>query len=140
MLALFRDYDVMWPGASSEALGWFEVFNVGFTMLAPGQHSVHSVHSWERAPVLALQARWAACGHSACWPLLGPVSIRGDRCCGLLPPPPTPHTRSQPPFPPNFPPNRRVFLQQRQFLRCVHRADDAALCVRGHLCGRLLRR
>jgi hypothetical protein len=56
MLALFRDYDVMWPGASSEALGWFEVFNVGFTMLAPGQLSGHSGHSWEDAPAPPLQA------------------------------------------------------------------------------------
>lgn len=36
MISLFRDYDVVWPGATEAALGWFEVINVGFSMLAPG--------------------------------------------------------------------------------------------------------
>ncbi|EFN55637.1 hypothetical protein CHLNCDRAFT_133816 [Chlorella variabilis] len=35
MLALFRDYDVMWPTATSTALGWFEILNAGFSMFAP---------------------------------------------------------------------------------------------------------
>ncbi|KAL4457343.1 hypothetical protein ABPG75_012208 [Micractinium tetrahymenae] len=35
MLALFRDYDVVWPGATKAVLSWFELANVGFMMLAP---------------------------------------------------------------------------------------------------------
>lgn len=36
MLSLFRDYDVVWPGATDSALGWFELANVGLSMVAPG--------------------------------------------------------------------------------------------------------
>ncbi len=36
MIALFRDYDVIWPGATNTALGWFEIVNVGLSMAAPG--------------------------------------------------------------------------------------------------------
>lgn len=36
MIALFRDYDVIWPGATNTALGYFEIVNVGLSMAAPG--------------------------------------------------------------------------------------------------------
>ena len=35
MLALLRDYDVLWPAATAAALSWFEVVNVGVSILAP---------------------------------------------------------------------------------------------------------
>ncbi len=37
MLALFRDYDVVWPGATKAVLSWSELANIGFMMMAPGQ-------------------------------------------------------------------------------------------------------
>ena len=36
MISLLRDYDVVWPSSTDAAMGWLEVLNVGFTMLAPG--------------------------------------------------------------------------------------------------------
>lgn len=35
MLALFRDYDVAWPNSTHDAMGWFEVVNVGLSITAP---------------------------------------------------------------------------------------------------------
>lgn len=35
VLALFRDYDVIWPAPTSKGLSWFDTFNVGLSMMAP---------------------------------------------------------------------------------------------------------
>lgn len=44
MLALFRDYDVVWPGPTEDAFGWFDLANFGFLMLAPG--ALHALHAF----------------------------------------------------------------------------------------------
>eukprot|EP00887_Chlorella_sp_A99_P008033 scaffold12.g8033.t1 len=35
VLALFREYDVVWPSATGAALSWLDVFNVGLSVTAP---------------------------------------------------------------------------------------------------------
>lgn len=35
ILALFRDYDVLWPSVSAQGFSWFDTFNVGLGMMAP---------------------------------------------------------------------------------------------------------
>jgi len=35
VLALFRDYDVLWPSATSQGFAWFDSLNVGMAMMAP---------------------------------------------------------------------------------------------------------
>lgn len=35
ILALFRDYDVLWPTQTSTGFGWFDTFNISFSMMAP---------------------------------------------------------------------------------------------------------
>lgn len=35
ILALFRDYDVLWPKATSTGFSWFDTFNLSISMMAP---------------------------------------------------------------------------------------------------------
>jgi hypothetical protein len=57
MIALFRDYDVTWPGATNAAMGWFEVLNVGFSMMAPGQHACCPQQARRGAASVSMQGR-----------------------------------------------------------------------------------
>ncbi|KAL4548349.1 hypothetical protein Ndes2526B_g00925 [Nannochloris sp. 'desiccata'] len=35
LMALFRDYDVLWPSATANGFSWFDTFNIGLAMMAP---------------------------------------------------------------------------------------------------------
>jgi hypothetical protein len=35
LVALFRDYDVLWPSATADGFSWFDTFNIGLSMMAP---------------------------------------------------------------------------------------------------------
>jgi hypothetical protein len=62
MLALFRDYDVAWPRSTHDAMGWFEVVNVGLSITAPecfigNKYSFYYYYIFEMAlPFVAVSA------------------------------------------------------------------------------------
>lgn len=60
MIALFRDYDVVWPGATNTALGWFEIVNVGLSMAAPGGlgFAAAAPQRWQRLSCPAVQTAY----------------------------------------------------------------------------------
>jgi len=35
LVALFKDYDVLWPSATADGFSWFDTFNIGLAMMAP---------------------------------------------------------------------------------------------------------
>ena len=48
ILALFRDYDVLWPTATAAGLSWFDTFNIGMSMMAPECFIKGSYSFWSR--------------------------------------------------------------------------------------------
>jgi hypothetical protein len=48
LLALFRDYDVLWPTATADGFSWFDTFNIGLSMMAPECFMGDSYSFWAR--------------------------------------------------------------------------------------------
>ena len=47
LLALFKDYDVLWPSATSRGFAWFDTLNFGMSMMAP-ECFFHGYSFWSR--------------------------------------------------------------------------------------------
>jgi hypothetical protein len=48
LMALFRDYDVLWPSATADGFSWFDTFNVGLAMMAPECFMGEDYSFWSR--------------------------------------------------------------------------------------------
>lgn len=60
ILALFRDYDVLWPSATGQGFSWFDTLNIGMNMMAPECFFGSGYNFWVRwitqmlLPILAV--------------------------------------------------------------------------------------